>query len=52
MLASFGATPHFANHGNGGELVCAVLGVIVVLAVGAIWRKRALQKHVADSAAA
>ena len=27
--------PHFANHGNGGELVCAVLGVIVVLAVGA-----------------
>jgi len=52
MLASFGATPHFANHGNGGELVCAGLGVIVVLAVGAIWRKRALQKHVADSAAA
>jgi len=52
MLASFGATPHFANHGNGGELVCAALGVIVVLAIGAIWRKRALQKHVADSAAA
>jgi YjbE family integral membrane protein len=52
MLASFGAAPHFANHGNGGELVCAVLGVIVVLAVGAIWRKRALQKHAAQSAAA
>jgi hypothetical protein len=29
-----------------------VLGVIVVLAVGAIWRKRALQKHAAQSAAA
>src|SRR4051794_10526074 len=52
MLASFGAAPHFANHGNGGELVCAVLGVIVVLAVGAIWRKRALQKHAAQSATA
>jgi YjbE family integral membrane protein len=52
MLASFGAAPHFANHGNGGELVCAVLGVIVVLAVGAIWRKRTLQKHAAQSAAA
>src|SRR4029077_1990641 len=22
MLASFGAAPHFANHGNGGEVVC------------------------------
>jgi YjbE family integral membrane protein len=52
MLASFGAAPHFANHGNGGELVCAALGVIVVLAVGAIWRKRALQKHAAHSESA
>src|SRR4051795_9367095 len=52
MLASLGLAPHFANHGNGGELVCAVLGVIVVLAVGAIWRKRALQKHAAQSATA
>ena len=43
MLVSFGAAPHFANHGNGGELVCAVLGVIVVLVVGAIWRKRTLR---------
>ncbi len=52
MLASVGVAPLFADHGNGGELVCAVLGVIVVLAVGAIWRKRALQKHAAQSAAA
>lgn len=52
MLTSFGAAPHFANHGNGGELVCAGLGVIVVLAVGAIWRKRALQKHAAHSESA
>jgi YjbE family integral membrane protein len=52
MLAPFGAAPHFSNHGTGGELACAVLGVIVVLVVGAIWRKRALQKHAAHSAAA
>jgi len=44
LLASFGAAPHFANHGNGGEIVLAVLGVIVVLVAGAIWRKRSLQK--------
>jgi YjbE family integral membrane protein len=52
MLASFGAAPHFANHGTGGELVCAILGVIVVLVVGAIWRMRTLQKHAPHSATA
>ena len=52
MLASFGAAPHFANHGNGGEVVCALLGVIVVLVVGAIWRKRTLRnaEHSAEAA--
>jgi YjbE family integral membrane protein len=44
LLASFGAAPHFANHGNGGEIALAVLGVIVVLVAGTIWRKRSLQK--------
>jgi uncharacterized membrane protein YeaQ/YmgE (transglycosylase-associated protein family) len=43
MLASLGMAPHFANHGNGGELAVAVLGVVVVLVAGAIWRKRSLQ---------
>ena len=52
MLASVGAAPHFANHGTGGELVCAVLGVVVVLAVGAIWRKRAMANHAEHSAVA
>jgi hypothetical protein len=51
-LASVGVAPLFANQGNGGELVCAVLGVIVVLVVGAVWRKRTLHKHAAHSAAA
>ena len=39
-LASFGVAPHFANGGNGGEVVCAVLGVVVVLVAGSIWRRR------------
>ncbi len=43
LLTSIGATPHFANCGTGGELVLAVLGIIVVLVAGAIWRKRTLQ---------
>src|ERR1700710_1916398 len=50
MLASFGAAPHFANYGKGGELVGAVLGEIGVLVVDAIWRKRPLQRHSAHSA--
>src|SRR5438445_2697207 len=52
MLTSLGMAPHFANHGNGGELALAVLGVIVVLVAGTIWRKRALQKHAGEAAKA
>jgi predicted tellurium resistance membrane protein TerC len=44
LLAMFGTAPRFANGGNGDEVVCAVLGVIVVLVVGSIWRRRRLQK--------
>jgi len=40
MLAGLGMAPHFGGGGNGGEIVCAVIGVIVVLIAGAIWRKR------------
>jgi predicted tellurium resistance membrane protein TerC len=52
VLAAFGTAPRFASGGNGGELVCAVLGVIVVLVAGSIWRKRRLQntEHPASSA--
>ncbi len=44
FLATFGMAPHFANGGHGGEIVCAVLGVIVVLFAGSIWRKRTLKR--------
>jgi YjbE family integral membrane protein len=50
FLASLGVAPHFASGGNGGEMVCAVLGVIVVLIAGSIWRRRKLQ-HVERPAA-
>ena len=52
LMASFGIAPHFANRGNGGEVVCAVLGIIIVLVAGSIWRMRRLRdaKHGAPSA--
>jgi YjbE family integral membrane protein len=43
LLAMFGVAPHFGGGGNGGEILCAVLGVIVVLVAGSIWRKRRLR---------
>jgi YjbE family integral membrane protein len=52
VLKALGMAPHFANHGNGGELALAALGVIVVLVAGTIWRKRTLQKHAEESAKA
>jgi YjbE family integral membrane protein len=43
LLATFGIAPRFAGGGNGGEVVCAVLGIVVVLVAGSIWRKRRLR---------
>jgi YjbE family integral membrane protein len=45
MLAAVGIAPRFAGDGNGAEIVCGVLGIIVVLVAGSIWRKRKL-RHV------
>src|SRR5258708_35977571 len=52
LLGPLGIGPRFAGGGNGGEVVCAVLGVIVVLVAGSIWRRRKLQQveHAAPSA--
>jgi YjbE family integral membrane protein len=51
-LGSLSLEPHFANGGNGGEVLFAVLGIIVVLIAGSMWRRRALQnaKHSAEAA--
>jgi YjbE family integral membrane protein len=52
MLTSLRMAPQFANHGNGGEIVLGVLGIIVVLVAGTIWRKRTLQKYAEEAAKA
>ena len=44
LSASLGFTSRLAQRGNGGEIACGVVGVIVVLAVGAIWRRRRLRQ--------
>jgi YjbE family integral membrane protein len=43
FLGLFGMAPRTAS-GAGAEVLCAALGVIVVLVAGSIWRKRKLQK--------
>ena len=44
-LAALRLPPQFANGGSGGEFLCAALGVILVLVIGYVWRRRSL--HVA-----
>lgn len=48
----FGFAKHLRFGGEIGELALAVLGVIVVLTVGSIWRKRALREQHAEAHAA
>ncbi len=56
IFASLGMAPHFANGGHGGEVVCGILGIVIVLVAGSIWRRRKLQsfkhaEHIAGEAA-
>ena len=43
LLAWFGMAPRNAG-GAGAEVVCALVGVIIVLVAGSIWRRRKLQQ--------
>ncbi|MEN3351134.1 MAG: hypothetical protein V7632_4769 [Bradyrhizobium sp.] len=43
-LASIGMSPQFGHGGNGGEILLAVLGIVVVLIAGSLWRRHALRK--------
>ena len=53
-LAVFGVSPHFSVDVDLAEYVCSILGAIVVLAAGSLWRKRKLRQleHIALSDAA
>jgi len=42
MLAALRIPPQFTHGGGGGEYLCAILGVLVVVVVGSIWRRRSL----------
>ena len=44
MLGALRIPPQFAHGGGGGEYLCAALGVVVVLVVGSIWRRRSLSQ--------
>jgi YjbE family integral membrane protein len=46
LLALLGVAPLFVGGSYGGEIVCAMLGVIAVLVVGSIWRRHRLQRRV------
>jgi YjbE family integral membrane protein len=43
ILAALHVSPQFANGGHGGQWLCGVLGVAVVLIAGSIWRRRSLR---------
>ena len=43
LLALLGVAPLFAGDGPGSEIVCSILGVVAVLLVGSIWRRRRLR---------
>jgi YjbE family integral membrane protein len=46
MLAMVGIGPRFAGGGHGAEILLGLLGIIVVLVAGSIWRKRKHMKEV------
>ena len=48
MLAALRVSPHFANGGLGGELLCGVLGVVLVLLAGSVWRRRSMRRTVPE----
>ena len=52
FFAPLSIVPQFANDGHGAEVVFGILGIIIVLVAGSIWRKRKLQsvEHSATAA--
>ena len=40
VMQSVGLSTRFSSGGHGGEIVCGLVGVLVVLAIGTLWRRR------------
>jgi len=49
VLAVLRIPPQFAHAGPAAEYLCAALGVVVVLVVGTIWRRRSLSQAALES---
>ncbi|WNV10363.1 TerC family protein [Tardiphaga sp. 709] len=50
LMSSLGLGIRFTNGGHGGEIVCGLIGVAVVLAVGTLWRRRSMAGHAEQAA--
>jgi YjbE family integral membrane protein len=50
LMTSLGLGTRFTGGGHGGEIVCGLLGVLVVLAVGTLWRRRSQSAHAGQAA--
>ncbi|MET0220203.1 MAG: TerC family protein [Tardiphaga sp.] len=46
LMSSLGLATRFTGNGSGGEIVCGLLGVVVVLVAGTLWRRRSQAAHV------
>jgi YjbE family integral membrane protein len=46
VMTSLGLSTRFTSGGHGGEIVCGLVGVLVVLAVGTLWRRRSMNAEV------
>ena len=52
ILGSIGKAPMFANGGHGGEVVLGIIGIVIVLVAGYIWRARRLRHAMHSETAA
>ena len=50
VMTSLGLSTRFTSGGHGGEIVCGLLGVLIVLAVGSLWRRRRINEVVSHAA--
>jgi YjbE family integral membrane protein len=49
-MTSLGTSVRFAGNGSGGEIVCGLLGIVVVLLIGGLWRRRSMAAHAEQAA--